>query len=365
MIDIRNFVDVNIVDKTMISTVTTRDIMVLFTEESISADSAANHNNIFDSLSSFNAVYPLPGEGQTDAYEITRAYLDVFFKNGGLKVKLVYAASNITSTALQSAIEALPNEYIVIAGTTSLATTIASVAEAAEWTGIKKKILLRRIAAIPERSVFPNYLVEKYSTVIGAEMTIGAYLTQINMNNVDTVQDYCFTSEKLSVDVDDDTTLDALQSQKVNVDIELANSIRNIGGNMINGLDLVNEYTLIVLQQTVTDAVLQALLRKLKGETGLAAIRTAITEELQKYVTNGYLTTDKVWPNQDYSVTVKEKDYVIVEANTPITKGYIIKILPLSSLTNEEKDERKTPRIYIILADMYGFRKVEIAGEVY
>lgn len=362
MIDIRNFVDVNIVDKTMISTVTTRDTMVLFTEEAINEDSDINYFNTFDSLDKFNQIY------SGSSYQITAQYLDVFFKNGGLKVKLVYCASSIQSSELLTIINALPKKYIVLAGTTSLLSALEDVAASATWTGIDKKIILTRTESYSEeistlQSV--DYLAKKYSLVVGAEMSIGAYLTQINMNNVDAIQDYCFTLELLNAGTDSDDVLTALQERNINVDIELANSIRNIGGNMTNGLDLVNEYTLIVLQQTVTDVVLQTLLRKIKGESGLAAIRTAISEELQRYVTNGYLTTDKVWPNADYSVNVKGKDYVIVEANTPLTKGFIIKILPLSSLTGEEKLERKTPRIYIILADMYGFRKVAIDGEVY
>ena len=64
-------------------------------------------------------------------------------------------------------------------------------------------------------------------------------------------------------------------------------------GDTISFLDVTN--SLIVLHQTVTDRLLTLLAQKIKGNAGVSAIYTTIAGELNRYVTNGYLSTDKVW----------------------------------------------------------------------
>ena len=58
------------------------------------------------------------------------------------------------------------------------------------------------------------------------------------------------------------------------------------------------------------------------------------------------------------------KTYTLITQGTALTQGFKITILPLSSLTDEDKQEHKAPYIYVILADSYGIRKVVINGEV-
>lgn len=355
MINVRNFVDVNILSKTSNIGVSTRDTVILFTDEAVNAVSASD--NTFASLDAFKKEYT------DDNHAKCIAYLTTYFNNGGLKVKLIHVDSAITATDLLATIEALPNNFIVYASTLS-SNVMKDAAKDATWTGIDRKILVDRITTVESYQETDN-LALKYSTDEGAEMTIAAYLSNIDINKMNVVQDYCFTKETVKTIITDNAKLELCQTNNINVDVELASSTRNIGGNLTNGQDLVNEYMLIVLQQTVTDAVLAAILRKLSGSAGLAAIKAAITEDLFRYVSNGYLATDKVWTNPDYVVNVKGKNYTIVEQNTPITKGFIVKILPLSSLTTDEKQAHLTPKIFIILADAYGFRNVVIDGEVY
>ena len=47
-----------------------------------------------------------------------------------------------------------------------------------------------------------------------------------------------------------------------------------------------------------------------------------------------------------------------------LKNGYIVKILPISSLSSTDKSNHSTPPIYIIIADQYGIRKITINGEI-
>ena len=204
----------------------------------------------------------------------------------------------------------------------------------------------------------------KYSTVLGAEMTIAAYLSRVNVYRTNTVADYMFTQETLTDEKVDDTTFGSILNENMNVDVYLAGAVRNMGGNLKNGADLINSYVKIILHQTLTERLLDLLTTKIKGARGLAQIYATVAQELEAYRSCGYLTTDKVWTDEDLTTTYNGQTYTIITKGTPLLLGYSIKILPLSSLTLVDKTERKTPPIYIIIADQYGIRKITINGEV-
>ena len=204
----------------------------------------------------------------------------------------------------------------------------------------------------------------KYSTVLGAEMTIAAYLSRVNVYRTNTVADYMFTQEAVTDEKVDDTTFGSILDENMNVDVYLAGAVRNMGGNLKNGADLINSYVKVILHQTLTERLLDLLTTKIKGARGLAQIYATIAQELEAYRSCGYLTTDKVWTDEDLTTTYNGQTYTIITKGTPLLLGYSIKILPLSSLTLVDKTERKTPPIYVIIADQYGIRKITINGEV-
>ena len=349
-IDIRTFVDVNIIHNKTSSANSVRDTIVLFTEEGV-----ANQDNTYRSYTDFHAAKSTLVESDK--------YAKVFFENGGNKLRLIEGITN-AQTDLADAITALDDKYIVIATTMSAAFMKAiAITRDASVEGIHKKILLCRLNA-DDADATPGLAV-KYSAVDGAEMTIAAYLSNIEVYGQNTVHDYDFTKEVISeVGTDDQTLLDTCMEHNFNIDIYLAGANRNIGGNLKDGEDLVNSFMLIVCQQTLTEVLLYALTTKLKGEIGLSSIRTVMSQELNNYVSNGYLTTDKVWGDTALTETYNGQTWTIIDANTPLQLGYYITILPITSLTTADKTARKTPPIYVILADEYGIRKIVVQGEV-
>ena len=363
-INLKRFVDVNIQPHEQSLSNGTRDTVVLFTPET----SEDIDGQVYDSLASA-ALYWANST-------LTYKYLKVFFDNGGVKVK-VY--QNKTYAELTySDITALDNKYIavaVVAADTNREACYAAVKTIASYLqvnadtlhiyGINEKILLARTYVASDASAVKNFAV-KYSSTVGAEMAIAAYLTQLNIEDVDSVRDYAFTEEKsITAETLSDTDFGTLQTNNMNVVVKLSDSVRNFGGNCKDGYDLVNNYMRIMLHQTVTDKLMQLLYQKIKSTTGISKIYTVITQELEKYKDAGYLTTDKVWT--DIPLKVKGADgidYTIINKGDALTNGYIVKVLPISALSTAQKQARSAPPIYIVIADQYGIRKITIKGEV-
>ena len=357
-IDITNFADVSISKHAVSKIDYIRDTVLLLTNESIE-QSILVKNDTYD-------------PSDWSSYAVTAKYLDVFFSNGGKKVLIKPVTGEITANVLNTAINEVEDKYIVVAYAQSTETTsttnysvmsgISSIRK--NYKKIKTKVLLTRLnsVVIPDSSSADLTTIAcKYSNVIGAEMTIAAYLSTINIYGLNTVHDYEFTVENITAEADDNSIVESVISKHLNGDFYLANEVRNIGGDMLNGMDLVNSYMLIVLQQTCTEAMLNLIVEKIKGSSAIALAYSAISQELNKYVANGYISKDEYWPYEDLTVTTQNGNtYTIITKGTTLTSGYQIVILPYSSVS----DRTNLPMVYIVLADSEGVRKITVNGEV-
>ena len=255
----------------------------------------------------------------------------------------------------------LPDEEIVIAIAASNGESAATSLKLAESYnnqsnvngfgiyGVNQKIFLGAVDITQFLNNTSNYAkadvdnfalkVGDLQKQIGCEMTIAAYLSKIDVYGINTIQDYAYTKEILDVSgyPDDlNTVVQSVLANNANITVEIANSVRNIGGNLTNGEDLVNKFTLIVLHQTLSQRVFNTLTQKIKGSAGITALYSTISQELNKYITSGYLTTDKVWTKEDLTLKYNGRTYTLITQGTALIKGYNITILPLSSLTDAE-----------------------------
>ena len=240
-IDLKRFVDVDIVYHTSSVIQSTRDTVVLLSSE--------GSDKIDDVYSSLQEVY---AKFEEKTYPKTRAYAKVYFENGGLKLHIINAISD--KTAAENAIKTLPLEQIVIAYIGRYA-DIKDIAKARETSvyGIDQKILLGCTNVATDTDLVKNFAVKYASpTVIGAEMTIAAYLSQIDVYKDMSINDYAFTKEILTAEQSDDTVLGNCINNNMNVDMFLSGAVRNLGGNTKDGYAITNAYCLIVLHQTVT-----------------------------------------------------------------------------------------------------------------
>ena len=356
-INLKRFVDIDIEQHVHSTVVGTRGTVVLYT-----SDGTAGTTRLIESIGDATAHY---GNMAT-----TMAYLNVFFNNGGVSVLVIEGVpyTGVTNDVISN----LEDKYIIIASAnadtnnaaayTALKGVATTRAADTNIYGINEKIILGRTTTIDETSV-KNFAV-KYSTILGAEMAIAAYLSRINVYRNDSVADYAFTQETITAEKITDTVFGQIIDNDMNVDIYLANSTRNMGGNLKDGSDIVNSYVKIILHQTLTDRLITLLTSKIKGAKGLSQIYATIAQELESYRDCGYLTTDKIWTDDDLTVTYNNQNYTVIAKGTALVSGYVIKVLPLSALTTEDKAERKAPPVYVIIADQYGIRKITINGEV-
>lgn len=315
-------------------------------------------------------------------------YAQYYFANGGKTLNVIYSTAIIdddpevdtTKDAYINILKTLDYKDIVVMSNATLA---VSKAVAKEWSYIKETTTIEEdgISAINQKIFVAEvndldsynkeeiqFLVLKYSKTknSGIIATVAAYLSQINIDNMETVKDYEFTKEEMNADdgsiIDDDAAIKKIIENDLNADAWLLSNIRNIGGNDTAGKDLVNQFMLICLHQTLTEELVQLLTTKVKyNNTGLTLISSVINSELQRYVNNGYLSTNKSWTEDD----LVYNGYTVIKKNTPLTLGYKYIILPFSTLTPTEKKNHKLPNIYILISDNYSIRKIEIVGEVY
>ena len=377
-VNIKRFVDINIQPHVEHVVSGTRDTVVLYTNEG----SNTGRQVLIDSYTKAKQYYDTTYTGDRGGISVfscptTLSYLKVFFDNGGAKVLVIEntALSNITTDTLK----ALDNKYIcilyadvdnnVLTTYSAFETLATSMASDSTVYGVNEKLLIARTNTTTNTSSITfskqtrNFIV-KYSSVLGAEMTIAAYLSKINCYGVDTVCDYAFTQEVLIAENLADADFGTIMTDNMNVDINLSNTTRNCGGNCKDGLDITNNFVRIVLHQTLSESLLNLLVQKIKNSTGISKMYAVIVNELDKYLTSGYLTTDKIWNEEDLVIHYGDTDYTIIEKGTALTNGYIIKVLPLSSLTANDKAKKAAPPVYVVIADQYGIRLITVNGEV-
>lgn len=365
-VNLKQFVDINIQPHIMKGITSTRDTVAVFTYDG-TANTVKEYDNIDDVETAYGA--------DSDTY----AYLSVYFANGGVNAKVYEGIAYSALTA--DIVKSLPNELICVTCVakdtdvencyTALKVIAATLNADKTVYGINEKLIIARTnkselddeQCIVDTDIVKNFAV-KYSSVLGAEMTIPAYLSQIDIGTVDSVQDYAFTEETIAEEDINDKLYMALMDANMNVDIELSNAVRNCGGNCKDGLDLVNSFVRIVLHQTLTEQLMNLLTQKIKSTTGVSKLYAVIAQELERYKTAGYLTTDKIWNDRALLVNYNNTVYTIINKGDALLNGYVIKILPMSSLTEADKKSHSTPPIYVVIADQYGIRKITINGEV-
>lgn len=296
--------------------------------------------------------------------ETLKKYVHIFFDNKGVKLKLVKLIDN----DIKKTIKSLDRDLIVIAycNDDSSRLTKANFPDNVTSTS-DQKILVSWDTLDDEYSYLNNntsqFFIVKYGNP-GVEMTVLAYLTNINGYYYESVQDYDFTVEELREEYytqPSDTIVEGAIDKNYNVDAELAGELRNIGGNDTRGYSLVNDFMMILLSQTLSDKLLNVITSKIKyNQNGLNIIQSTIIQELDRYVNCGYLTKDKVWT--DDTLIVPE-GYTLITKNTPLTQGYKFIILPFSTLTDAEKNNHELPKIYLLLAESYSIRSIEINGK--
>lgn len=419
-VDLRNYVQVNINYNEVKPLNRTRDTAVLFTVNTSDnapqgrlnshiPESGSKAVDYFTSLADYLyaiAKYNenLPSGEQpivdTDQAPILYNYVKCFFANGGVKLKIIGGFELtppgedvpseeeqkiawilvecvklkaeqivITSDAGEAIMEEVARQNVtinVIGNGINTATSIAAL------SGYKEKMFISSTAdqslVISSPDKIPNFVI-KFGPA-GIEMTVAAYLTQVNISDPRTIQDYCYTIEDVSMFEgavqDNNDTFVALTNKKFNIDTTLVNNVRNVMGDTISGYDIMNYFIRIILTQTLTDRIINVLATKIKFDrSGINKVINAITQELNIYKTNGYLNSEFIWTDDDLFYSFNGMDYLVCSRNTPFKMGYKFIVLPISALTPEQRDSHVFPPVYVVIADSMSVRQIVINGDAF
>lgn len=352
MIDIRNFVNVNIKPAKKTGLNGSRPEVLVY--------SASTEAAIASCSSDYSAFYDDNGSSITLA-ETDKNLAEIFFKNGGVRLKLTKSSiptniSNFESSSL------LDNVIIVNEG------SITNYSDE-DWNnlGVHQKIIIEKAMTKESYDSLSDHNESRFEVItiadstkgLGIEMAIAAYLSSLNVYREN--PDYDMTR---IYGVPDDqsgninSVSGSLANIKYNFPMKKGTNYYMIGGNCTDGSSLVNNFAIITLSQNVSSRVFDVLASKVSGQTGLSAIATTVADELNKYYTSGLLTNGKVWNDEDLVVANKVKadsKETVITKGTSISNGYHIHIFSLS-------EDRRSAYIYLILATSEGIRYVAIDG---
>ena len=210
-------------------------------------------------------------------------------------------------------------------------------------------------------------VVEVYSSASNTLVTapMAAYYTQIDITNPSTIKDYCFTVVKddtagdLNLETEDSFNSNTGLVANINYIAYLAGAYRNIGGDDTAGIDITNTFMKIVLQQVLTNTLMNLLVSKIKlDSSGIIAVKNATAKVMTQFVNNGYISTEKAWPDEDLYID----NELVAEKDTPLIDGYKIHVSPI---TQDDIKNHQIPTVYIVYGDQVGVRKITISGEVF
>ena len=338
-----------------------------------------------------------------------------FFINGGSQLLLI-TASGYTIEDFKSDIEyvrTITNDFIYVTINNSICDvseaingyTSSVILDIAKWFEHLKSpqtlrlLLTKNIKTLESEynydyiNNFSNYSVGiKFCTksyngkIIDAALLIGAYFSKINLNNSESIKDYCYTPEEIlkeEVIRDDDTDVsytettniaseDTTQSVFTNLNVRnynfidtIGTKIINFGGNLSNGVSISTDFATICAENDICTATLNTILGKqYLNEGGLTNLVSAIHKQLQRYIDNGYLRNNTYYSGEDLNINYNNKSYLVLKKGAVLINGYYVFAIPVSDISLVDKEEKRFPPIYVVIESLSGARTVVIQGEV-
>lgn len=386
-VDIRNFVDINIQPTLTREVNASRDTILLYTGLSlVDSNSNSYDGTIISSLDEATTLIETTLKKTSNEWISLKEFMNTFFDNGGQKIKL-YGDTNKRNIAAKIKERLYDNEIacgyafgdnsgLQFFSSETMGQAVYSLSRESEFKGLGEKLLvysndnvgsINNINTPSGTTSFDPKTVNNFIGGVGlinADAIILAYLSQLYVYGLDTIKDYAFT-RTLSEKTPDESLINEENLKRFNFYTKIGDQLYSVGGNCTNGLSITNEFCRILLCQTLTQRLMNLLTQKIKSNTGISKMYSVISEELERYRRSGYLTTDKVYTDEDLVIRGADGvDYTIIQKGTALLNGYLVKILPMNALSETDKASHSAPPIYVIIADQYAIRKITINGEV-
>lgn len=324
--------------------------------------------------------------------------MENYFLNGGKKLVVVsptdYTAAGFASD-IQKVREEYANDFIYVCISNQL---ISSGYPQEEFSKIvtycdnslspeKVRLLLTTNSKtfIHDNGLENSFAAVKYSTktadsnYIDTALLIGAYFSKVDLDDADSIKDYCYTKETL-IGIDESTAAEGLTQTEFEQLVDNANSqgyyniIDSVGANIVNfggnlasndNIAIHTDFGAIAIERDITYSVLEKMIGKqYLTEQGMSNVKAAINSNLQRYKTNGYLNLGAGYSGEDLTITYNTKKYNVIKNGQTLTQGFYIFSVPVADISVEDKQKKKFTPIYVILETQSGARVIEITGEV-
>lgn len=345
MIDLRDFVDVNITRITPVNRLQ-HDTIVMVNDQVTagyySVGGTATGDGTKDKPKPLSEI-----TGDTRA----ERFMSTFTANGGKSVHVVATVKIANGIWTDGSDVAIPIEEIIVYGDYNALNTVT-----ANGTGIQQKLLVT-----PKNNSWSDTGIA-YLAICDNEYVAGvmcAYLTGLDSTRADIAKDFTFTVANGFANLSASYIATSVPTDKMNVVAYLAGDYRILGGDDGKGQSVTNDFMQIVLTQELTNRLLRVLVSKIRLDSnGINAVKNACSRVLNQFVTNGYISTEKAWTDSDLYID----DELVAAQNTPLIDGYKIHVSPI---TDVNIAEHQIPAVYILYGDQVGVRKIVITGEVF
>ena len=318
-----------------------------------------------------------------------------YFANGGEKLIVI----NPTTYDLDSFVNAIESAknlardfmYVCISEqlVTEQAYTDAVLTQIADYCDnsvapnkIRLLLTTDSMTFIEDKNLTESFAVVKYSTKtydsspIDAALLIGAYFSKINLNDADTIKDYCYTKEKLiNQDIAENVSQDEFDvlvknengQGYYNFDDLIGNDTVNFGGNLasVEGIAIHTDFGANAVERDISYSVLEKMIGKqYLTEQGISNVKAAINSNLQRYKNNGYLNLGAAYSGETLEIPYNNKKYLVIESGTTLPQGFYIYSVPMQDISAADRQAKKFTPIYVVMETQSGARVVEIRGEI-
>ena len=214
----------------------------------------------------------------------------------------------------------------------------------------------------------------KYSTetpsssntnIVDNALTIGAYISRIDLNASNSFRDYIYTPEHIKAESLDAMTLSQLEQNNYNFVSRIGNKTLNFGGDLMTGDNIITDFGTLAIENDLTYALLDAVSDKqYMNDAGINTIVSTMENRITRYTKNGFLEVNSIYSGNDIVITYNNRDFSVIKNGTPLVKGFKIFTIPVRYITLADRNDRRLPPIYVVLNTLSGVRTLEVVGSV-
>ncbi len=283
--------------------------------------------------------------------EAAKRFMATFTANNGKSVHVVAAVKITNGIWTDESDVEIPIEEVIIYGDYNALNAVT-----ANGTGIQQKLLVT-----PKSNSWQTTAIA-WLALCDNEYVAGvmcAYLTNLDSTRADIAKDFTFTVANGFTGLAASYIATSVPTDKTTVVAYLAGDYRILGGDDGKGQSVTNDFMQIVLTQELTNRLLRVLVSKIRLDSnGINSVKNACARVLTRFVTNGYISTEKAWTDPDLYID----NELVAAQDTPLIDGYKIHVGPITeaNITNHQ-----IPPVYILYGDQVGVRKIVITGEVF